>query len=371
MRILSVVGARPQFIKLAPMDKTIRARGHEHVIVHTGQHYDYKMSKTFFDQLEIAEPDYNLEIGSGTHAQQTGQMLERLGETVTVVKPDLVLVFGDTNSTLAGALVAVKLHVPVGHVEAGYRSGDISMPEEVNRVMADRVAQMLFAPTADAIENLVAEGVPRERIIFVGNIMAESLLTSLDRAADSTVLTDLGLESGSYAVLTAHRPENTNEPDRLRAIIEGISAAGFPIVFPAHPRTTTLIEEYGLSETIAAGPIRLVDPMNYIDFLRLQSQARLILTDSGGLQEEAILLGVPCLTLRYNTERVLTVRLGANKMVGADADLITKSILELLERASVDIPIPPNWDEKVSERIMDAIEDGRDLLAIKPEVATL
>ena len=370
MRILSVVGARPQFIKLAPMDKTLRARGHEHVIVHTGQHYDYEMSKAFFDQLEIAEPDYNLEIGSGAHAQQTAHMLERLGETLVEAEPDLVLVYGDTNSTLAGALVAVKLHIPVGHVEAGYRSGDMSMPEEVNRVVADRVSQILFAPTKDAVENLVAEGFPSERVFFVGNIMAEALLSNLERVNQSDILDQMGLEPQTFAVMTAHRPENTNDPNRLRAIIEGVAAADFPVIFPIHPRTRSYLEKYGLNELIQSSRIRLAEPMKYVEFAKLQSEAKLILTDSGGIQEEALLLGVPCLTMRYNTERIMTVEMGANELVGADARLIEAGIERLAAAGITTLAPPENWDTGVASRIIMTIESSP-RLAIEAEVVKL
>jgi UDP-N-acetylglucosamine 2-epimerase len=371
MKILSVVGARPQFIKLAPMDKTVRDRGHEHVIVHTGQHYDYKMSEAFFDQLEIAEPDYNLEIGSGSHARQTAQMLEQLGEKLAVIEPDIVLIYGDTNSTLAGALAAVKLHIPVGHVEAGYRSGDMSMPEEVNRVVADRVSQILFAPTQDAIDNLAAEGVPAKRIFFAGNIMAEALLSNLDRIKQSDIVEQLGLEPRTYAVMTAHRPENTNDPDRLRAIIEGVAAADFPVIFPVHPRTRAYLEQYGLDRVIQSSRIRLVGPMKYIEFAKVQSEAKMILTDSGGIQEEALLLGVPCLTMRYNTERTMTIDMGANQLVGADAELIRSGIERLATAAPEHLAPPINWDTGVASRIITAIETTHLQLKIKPEVGPL
>ena len=371
MKIVSIVGARPQFIKLAPVAKTARLQGHEHIVIHTGQHYDYEMSKVFFDQLEIAKPDHSLEIGSGTHAWQTGQMLSRIGETLSKLSPDLTLVFGDTNSTLAGALAAVKLHIPVGHVEAGYRSGDISMPEEINRIITDRISQILFAPTEDAIENLVSEGVDRDKIFFVGNIMAETLLSNLERVAQSDILKRLELTPKSYGVLTAHRPENTNDPQRFERIFDGIIAADYPIVFPVHPRTSALLESYGLTDKLAKSKIKTVSPMNYIEFAKLQSEAALILTDSGGVQEEAILLGVPCLTLRYNTERILTLEMGANKLVGADDELIRKNIIAILDSGEAKFSAPLNWDTGVSSRIMEAIEAGKAALTIKPEVADL
>lgn len=366
MKIVSIVGARPQFIKLAPLDKTLR-EDHDHVIVHTGQHYNYEMSRAFFDELDIPEPDYNLEIGSGTHAWQTGQMLSALGETLPGIALDLVLVYGDTNSTLAGALAAVKLHLPVAHVESGYRSFDISMPEEVNRLLVDRVAQMLFAPTEDAVDNLVAEGVSRNRIFLVGNIMAESLLGHLDQVKANNILDDLGVVPKSYAVLTVHRPENTDDRGRITAIIEAVIAADFPVLFPVHPRAAQLLDDFGLTRRMNESRIRRLPPMKYLEFAKVQSEAAVILTDSGGMQEEALLLDVPCLTLRYNTERVLTLKLGGNQLVGADGDKITAAFRDLIARPPAISARPLNWDTEVSIRILAAINAGGELLKIGPQ----
>jgi len=372
MKIASIVGARPQFIKLAPIDREINSGPHTHIIIHTGQHYDYEMSKAFFDQLAISEPDYNLEIGSGAHAWQTGQMLIKIGAVLEEVRPDLVLVYGDTNSTIAGALAAVKLHIAAAHVESGYRSGDIAMPEEVNRVATDRICQILFAPTAGAVSKLISEGTPEKNVFFVGNIMAESLLSNLERINESQILNELGIEPKAYAVLTAHRPENTNDPQRLSAIIEGIIAADFPTVFPVHPRTIAFLEKYGLEAKIKAGKIRLIEPLKYLDFIKLQADARLILTDSGGMQEEALLLDVPCLTLRYNTERWLTLELGANQLVGAEKELITAGILRLVKAGNhVEFSKPKFWDTGVARRIIAAAEDNPELLSIKPQAGNL
>lgn len=371
MKIVSIVGARPQFIKLAPIAKKLSESNHEHIILHTGQHYDYEMSKIFFDELEIPKPDFNFEIGSGTHAEQTGKILLHLGETLYKISPDLVLVYGDTNSTLAGALAAVKLHIPVGHVEAGYRSHDISMPEEVNRVVTDRISQVLFAPTEDAVNNLISEGISSDKIFFVGNIMAESLLSSLGKLVKNETLNRFSLLQKTYGILTIHRPENTNTKHRLESMIKGIIDTDFPVVFPVHPRTVKFLEDYHLVDIIKTSNIIAIEPLNYLDFLKLESEAKFILTDSGGIQEEAILLGVPCLTLRYNTERTLTLQLGANKLVGADSKVITQSIFEINKNDDKKFQKPENWDTKVSSRILSTIQNNIDLLSIKPQIIDL
>ncbi len=366
MKIISIVGARPQFIKLAPLDKRIRKK-HQHLIIHTGQHYDYEMSKGLFEQLEIPEPDYNLEIGSGSHAWQTGQMLYKLGETLENLKIDLVLVYGDTNSTLAGALAAIKLHIPVGHVEAGYRSGDISMPEEVNRIIVDRIAQILFAPSSHEVENLLHEGISSERIILTGNIMAESLFKNISKLKESSIIQDLVLEPRRYALLTVHRPENTNSKERLTNIVKGLAQSSFPIIFPAHPRTIKYLEEYGLLDILSSGRIKLLPPLKYLDFLKLESDARFIITDSGGIQEEAMIFKVPCLTLRYNTERSITLRVGANRLVGTDTEKISQGIQSILEWPDTDWEIPSLWDTNVSDRIIKSIEINKSLFCIQPQ----
>jgi len=366
LKIASVVGARPQFIKLAPLNKRAKKR-HTHTIVHTGQHYDYEMSKAFFDQLDIPQPDFNLEIGSGSHAWQTGQMLIKLGETLEEIKPDLVLVYGDTNSTLAGALVAVKLHIPVGHVESGYRSGDISMPEEVNRIVADRISQLLFAPTKNAVQNLLNEGLPQRQIFLVGDIMAESLLNNLEKIRRNEILERLHLEPGNYGLLTLHRPENTNNRQRLTDIVSSLSRINLPIVFPVHPRTTKYLEGYGLMNRISSSNIRPVPPMKYLDFLKLESEAAYVITDSGGIQEEAWLFRVPCITLRYNTERVETLEAGANTLVGADPGLILKAVENVRKKNFESGATPENWDGEVSKRILSAIDSNSSLLSIKPQ----
>lgn len=362
MRILSVVGARPQFVKVAPVDEKLKAQGHEHIIVHTGQHYDYEMSKAFFEQLSIPEPDYNLEVGSGTHAQQTGRMLTRLGEVIAQEEPDLVLIYGDTNSTVAGALAAVKLRIPVGHVEAGFRSFDRTMPEEINRVVADSISQLLFAPTKKAVSYLINEGIDESRIVFVGNIMAETLLKNLPKASSSDILERFGLEPGSYAVMTCHRQENTEKVERLARILRGVSTSPVKVVFPVHPRTRKLLETRELAEIIKDSTVRVVEPLPYLDFLKLESEALFLITDSGGVQEEALVLQKPCITLRYNTEHTETIEAGCNVLVGAETELIEREIKRAVERAKAgrSYELPPFWDEKVSDRIVQAIEEKYD-----------
>ena len=364
MKIASIVGARPQFVKLAPVDEELKKRGHEHVIIHTGQHYDYEMSKAFFEQLSIPEPDYNLEVGSGTHAYQTGQMLIRLGETLEVEQPDLVIVYGDTNSTLAGALAAVKLRIPSGHVEAGLRSFDFTMPEEINRIVADRICQLHFAPTATAVKNLKKEGIDEKLIFLTGNIMAETLLKNLNKARLSTILERLRLKPAEYAILTCHRQENTDDPARLTRIFAALKSSPVPVVFPAHPRTRKRIEEYLIFEKAGIkNEISLIDPLPYLDFINLEINSLFVLTDSGGVQEETLILNKPCITLRYNTERVESLEAGSNRLVGAEEELI-KQAIEWAVREAEDkkiYPVPENWDIKVSERILTAIENIHEL----------
>ncbi|MGC9436309.1 MAG: non-hydrolyzing UDP-N-acetylglucosamine 2-epimerase [Methanomicrobiales archaeon] len=320
MKIATIVGARPQFIKCAPVSRALR-RDHEEILVHTGQHYDANMSDVFFQDLHIPAPDYHLGIGSGPHGAQTGRMLIAIEEVLLAEAPDLVLVYGDTNSTLAGALAAAKRHIPVAHVEAGLRSFDRTMPEEINRVLTDHLADLLFCPTATAVGHLQNEGITRG-VHLVGDVMVDALQFNRDIAEEhSTILEDLGLVERSYCVATVHRPSNTDDPDHLTGIIEAFTAIGEPIVFPAHPRTRKCLDHYGLLPRLP-DTIQLVDPLPYLDMLRLMAHARAILTDSGGIQKEAYILQVPCITLRENTEWVETVEDGWNVLVGADCDRI-------------------------------------------------
>jgi len=322
LKILSVVGARPQFIKAAGVSRVIRER-HTEVLVHTGQHYDDSMSAVFFEELGIPEPEYNLGIGSGPHGAQTGAMLTRIEEIALAECPDWVLVYGDTNSTLAGALAAAKLHIPVAHVEAGLRSFNRLMPEEVNRVMADHLSNLLFCPSLTAVENLVSEGI-RRGVHVVGDVMVDALSGAVRRAeASSSALSRFRLRAKGFLLVTVHRAENTDEPRRLGAILDALDAVGEEVIFPVHPRTRKAIEALG---NRLAPHVHMVEPVGYLDMVMLEKSARMILTDSGGVQKEAYWLGVPCVTLRDETEWVETVQAGWNALSGAD----TRRIVELV-----------------------------------------
>jgi UDP-GlcNAc3NAcA epimerase len=315
MKVLTVVGARPQFVKAATVSKVLRSSAAE-VLVHTGQHYDFNMSKVFFQELEMPEPDYNLEIGSGSHGSQTGKMLEALEAVMVKEAPNLVLIYGDTNSTLAGALAAVKLHIPVAHVEAGLRSFNRRMPEEINRVMADHVSAWLLAPTATAVNNLAAEGIVKG-VHLTGDVMYDAFLAASKLARErSVILTTLGQTPGKYSLLTLHRAENTDDPKRLQAIIGAFNEMDQPVIFPLHPRTRAKLKELGLQWN--GNAIRMIEPVGYFDMISLELNARRIFTDSGGVQKEAYMAKVPCITLRDETEWVETVDARWNILVGAD-----------------------------------------------------
>ncbi|MCK9298376.1 MAG: UDP-N-acetylglucosamine 2-epimerase (non-hydrolyzing) [Methanoculleus sp.] len=325
MKIVSIVGARPQFIKCAPVSRELR-KEHEEVLVHTGQHYDHGMSEVFFEELRIPKPDYNLGIGSGTHGHQTGAMLGAIEDVLEKEEPDIVLVYGDTNSTLAGALAAAKLHIPVAHIEAGLRSFDRRMPEEVNRVLTDHASDLLFCPTETAVRNLAAEGVT-EGVFLVGDVMCDAMNYNRAIAEErSRILEDVGLEPGGYLVVTVHRPSNTDSQENMVAILGALGEAGNPVVFPVHPRTRKCLGEHGLLAEMPENTIRAVEPLGYLDMIRLMAHAEKILTDSGGVQKEAYMLGVPCITLRENTEWVETVEAGWNVLVGAEREKIADAI---------------------------------------------
>jgi len=324
MKIVTIVGARPQFIKAAPVSRLLRRVAGE-VMVHTGQHYDRQMSAIFFDELQIPQPEYNLGVGSGSHGWQTGQMLIRIEEVLQAEQPDWVLVYGDTNSTLAGALAAVKLHIPLAHVEAGLRSYNRQMPEEYNRVLTDHVSDLLFCPTATAVGNLAREGIV-EGVRLVGDVMYDAVLFNAGLAEGHvSVLGQLDLEPGDYALATLHRPNNTDDPERLQSIIAAFSEIEPPLVFPVHPRTRKQLLDAGLESRLALSQHpRFVEPVGYLDMLALEKNARLILTDSGGVQKEAYFFAVPCLTLREETEWVETVDSGWNLLVGANRSAIVE-----------------------------------------------
>ena len=362
LKVINVVGARPNFMKVAPIVEAMKRRPTEFapVIVHTGQHYDAQMSDAFFRDLGLPEPDVYLGVGSGSHARQTAAVMQAFEPTVLEEKPDWVLVVGDVNSTLACALVCAKLNIKVAHVEAGLRSRDRTMPEEINRLLTDQIADLLLTPSLDADENLKAEGIPGERIRFVGNVMIDSLFSQLKRAEESTVREDLGVAGKDYATLTLHRPSNVDERETFSRILDALEQISrrVPIIFPVHPRTRARLSEFGFTSLVErAANLRLIEPLGYLDFLRLYSGARLVLTDSGGIQEETTALGIPCLTLRENTERPITVEMGTNTIVGTDTEKITRAAFNALG-APLDKNsrrIPPLWDGHAADRILDAL----------------
>jgi len=329
-RLLTIVGARPQFIKAGPLNRALATAGHDEVVVHTGQHYDGNMSDVFFDELDLRRPAYHLGVGSGGHGAQTGAMLARIEEVMLAERPDQVIVYGDTNSTLAGALAAAKLHIPVIHVEAGLRSFDRRMPEELNRIVVDHLASLLLAPSEVAAAHLRAEGVT-EGVHVVGDVMAEALAHAAARAASrSSALEDLGLREGGYLLATLHRAENTDDPVRLRAILDAFDAIDEPIVFPVHPRTAKALAAAKWPRANGVGHhVRLIEPVGYLDMVRLQQGARAIVTDSGGVQKEAYWLARPCITLRDSTEWIETVQAGWNILAGAVTARIVQAVKTL------------------------------------------
>ncbi|HZM15749.1 MAG TPA: UDP-N-acetylglucosamine 2-epimerase (non-hydrolyzing) [Candidatus Krumholzibacteria bacterium] len=353
--LLSVVGARPNFMKLAPLARALRQRRDwQHRIVHTGQHYDENMSRVFFEELEIPAPEVHLGVGSGSHAQQTARVMLALEEVLQRQPPDLVVVVGDVNSTLAATLVACKLDIPVAHVEAGLRSFDRSMPEEINRLLTDQMATLLLTPSPDADANLRREGVAPERIHWVGNIMIDSLLHALPRAQATRAWERYGLAPEGYALVTMHRPANVDDKRMLQDLLQVLErlAARLPVLFPVHPRTRKMIEEFRLEPE----QVQLVEPVGYLDFLALEAAARLVLTDSGGIQEETTVLRVPCLTLRPNTERPITVSQGTNHIVGRDPERIGAAAEAILKQPKPRGEAPEKWDGQTAERIVEVFD---------------
>jgi UDP-N-acetylglucosamine 2-epimerase (non-hydrolysing) len=362
LKVINVAGARPNFMKVAPIVAAMRRRPDEFqpLLVHTGQHYDEAMSEAFFRDLGMPAPDMYLSAGSGSHAAQTAAIMQAFEPVVIKERPDWVIVVGDVNSTIACALVCAKLGIKVAHVEAGLRSRDRTMPEEINRLLTDQIADLLLTPSQDADANLRAEGIPAARIRFVGNIMIDSLLSHLERAQQSTACADLGLADKEYAVLTLHRPSNVDDTASFVRVIEALEeiAGRLPIVFPAHPRTRKMIEELGLTARVERiKGLLVIDPVGYLDFLQLLSGARLVLTDSGGIQEETTVLGIPCITLRENTERPITVELGTNTIAGTDpANIVAAALRALDDRPNTSPPrVPPLWDGHTADRILDAL----------------
>ncbi len=359
-RVMNVVGARPNFMKIAPIQRAMNQSNGalEPILVHTGQHYDKRMSKLFFEDLQLPEPDIYLGVGSGSHAEQTAKIMIDFEKVCLEKKPDMVLVVGDVNSTVACSLVASKLWIPVVHVEAGLRSFDRKMPEEVNRLVTDALSDYLFVTEKSGRENLLKEGVPESKIHFVGNVMIDSLTFFLEKAARSSILAELELEPQGYALVTLHRPSNVDDPDNLRKIVSAFAEIqkDIPIILPMHPRTRKNLERFGLQNLFSSLPnVRLLEPIGYLDFMQLTRNSRFVMTDSGGIQEETTYLGIPCLTLRENTERPVTVEVGTNVIVGTDTELIIQLARQILNGKWKEGQQPELWDGQAAQRIVDVL----------------
>lgn len=369
MKILSIVGARPNFMKVAPIVHALKARNKEltasggpdaiqTLLVHTGQHYDAGMSDVFFRDLELPAPDVSLGVGSGTHAEQTGRIMIELEKVLLQMRPDVVLVVGDVNSTLAGALVAAKLCIPVIHVEAGLRSFDRSMPEEINRLLTDALADLLFTSERNAEKNLIKEGISASKICFVGNVMIDTLLSFISRSEASTTMEKLGLQKRDYVVLTLHRPSSVDSRESLSGIFQMLAELqqDIKIVFPVHPRTRQMMARFDLGQKAALLPnLLLIDPLGYDDFISLVAGAKFAMTDSGGIQEETTVLGIPCITIRENTERPVTISHGTNVLAGLDPKRILSLARQALAGDWKKGAIPELWDGKAASRIVDIV----------------
>ncbi|TWU12637.1 UDP-2,3-diacetamido-2,3-dideoxy-D-glucuronate 2-epimerase [Symmachiella macrocystis] len=362
MKQLSIIaGARPNFMKIAPLIRPLKDVGFATKIIHSGQHYDQKMSQTFFDELNIPHPDLNLGVGSGSHIWQISEVMRRLETEFTENPPAAVVVVGDVNSTLAAALTAVKLGIPVAHVESGLRSFDRAMPEEINRIMTDAISDWLFTSEPSAQTNLEREGVPAERIHFVGNVMIDTLLSHRQQAQALKSSRELGCGDKDYVVLTLHRPSNVDDPERLESILRAVHdiSEDFPVLFPIHPRTRGQLQKFGFAERHDLNGYRMVEPQGYHSMLSLMDGARFVLTDSGGMQEETTALGVPCLTLRENTERPSTIESGSNQLVGWRTDDILAAVGRIKSSPNRSSQIPEKWDGQTSTRIAEILH--RDL----------
>ena len=355
MKIINVVGARPNFVKMAPIIEALNQypEKFKHKLVHTGQHYDESMSSVFFEELRMSKPDIHLHVGSGSHAEQTAQVMIAFEKACLEEKPDLVMVVGDVNSTLACAITAKKLQIKVAHVEAGLRSRDMSMPEEINRLCVDAISDLLFTTDCGANENLIREGVCQNKIHFVGNVMIDSLMKHRDLASRLSLLADWKLEKNQYAVVTLHRPSNVDNKETLSSILDALNkvAAEVPVVFPVHPRTRQKIEKSGISTS----RLKLAEPLGYLEMLHLIMNAQMVLTDSGGLQEETTVFGIPCLTLRDNTERPITCVHGTNQLVGTNSERILAATQVILCSKKLENRIPEKWDGCAANRIVEVL----------------
>jgi UDP-N-acetylglucosamine 2-epimerase (non-hydrolysing) len=357
IRVLTVVGARPNFMKVAPIHRVMTERGgFETTLVHTGQHYDPWMSDVFFQDLRLSPPAFTLGVGSGTHAEQTARVLLALEPVVVEQRPHVVIVVGDVNSTLAGALTAAKLNVPVAHIEAGLRSRDRTMPEEINRIVTDHLSDLLFVPSRDAIANLREEGIPEERIHFVGNVMIDSMLACMARAEASPVLDELGLDAGRFFLVTLHRPTNVDRSDDLGRAIEALRQVAqlCTTVLVAHPRTLSRLAQSGMDAELREAGVRVTEALGYIDFLKLMRSAIAVITDSGGIQEETTVLGIPCITVRTTTERPITITHGTNRLTGLDVDAVLQAARDAMSGDSAP-RMPELWDGRAADRIVIAL----------------
>lgn len=362
LKIMNVVGARPNFMKIAPIVRAMKKYDHlQNILVHTGQHYDERMSKLFFDDLQMPQPDIYLNVGSASHAVQTARIMVEFEKVLLQEKPDLVVVVGDVNSTVACSLVAVKLGIKVAHVEAGLRSFDRDMPEEINRLLTDAISDFLFVTEQSGLDNLKREGVPDEKVHFVGHVMIDSLAYFSEKAEDSAIMDELRLDHQAYALVTLHRPSNVDNKENFLNLLDAFEEIEkeIKIVFPIHPRSRKMIETFGLQEKISAMQnLTLLEPLGYLDFMKLMHHARLLLTDSGGIQEETTYLGIPCITMRENTERPVTVDVGTNVLVGSDTELIKREAKNILDGNGKKGQIPELWDGKAAERIVKIFSEA-------------
>lgn len=359
-RIMNIVGARPNFMKIAPIQREMQRRSDifEPLLVHTGQHYDEKMSKLFFDDLQLPQPDIYLGVGSGSHAEQTARIMVDFEKVCLEKKPDMILVVGDVNSTVACSLVAAKLWIPIIHVEAGLRSFDRKMPEEINRIVTDSLSDHLFITEKSGIENLAKEGVDKKKVHFVGNVMIDSLAYFLEKASKSDILQQLELQPQQYALVTLHRPSNVDDPENFQKILTAFKEIqnDIPIIFPIHPRSEKNIKKFGLEGKVnSLKNLRLLPPIGYLDFMNLTRNSKFVMTDSGGIQEETTYLGIPCMTLRENTERPITIEVGTNEMVGTDTEKIIRFAKQMNAGEWKKGQVPELWDGKAAERIVEVL----------------
>jgi UDP-N-acetylglucosamine 2-epimerase (non-hydrolysing) len=376
---MSVAGARPNFMKIAAISSAIESHNRaglsppiRHVLIHTGQHYDDRLSQCFFEDLELPKPEMNLDVGSDSHGRQTAEIMKRFEPVLLTIAPDVLLVVGDVNSTIACTLVAAKINYGqnspkgltrplIAHVEAGLRSGDRTMPEEINRILTDAISDLLFVSEEDGVRNLKKEGIPQDKIHFVGNVMIDTLLRNLEKARSSSIKNSLGLNGNPYGLITLHRPSNVDAPETLHPLMDCLLEIGrkIPLIFPVHPRTRANLKRFGfLEDHFRNNGIRMIDPLGYLDFLNLVDTAAIVLTDSGGIQEETTVLQVPCITLRQNTERPITVEIGSNYLTGADYPAVLKTIENIFSGRGKKASIPPLWDGKTGERIVKVLRSG-------------